>query len=384
MQRPGPSITTPALDAVLTGGLSAVVMAILLAWALAFDGNVSFVQGEWITVLILVNATHFTVSYKILYVSREEILGNPWSTMYVPALLVGSLVVAATTTHRDWIVEHLVLLSSVYLAWHYTGQAWGMVSAFSRILGDRLHRRPSGSRSAPGMRILLFAARALRLLGSIPSGRTGSRPRRYDPSIYGVVFQGIAVFAAGASSRSRAAPPPTSRSATRRGNRRSRSARDRCRGSPSTSGIPFWYFVPGGFPVGPTLPRSPVPGLPACGWKRTRYANRGERADFPHRDRGPPRRSSSARLLVAGALFAPRTAPDGLMLALGDGWWSSRTGRSWSFRDSSAASSRSTTISWTGAIWKLQQPQGPTASCSATSDGSRRRLDCARSERRSR
>ena len=73
MSETAPAITTRTLDLVLTGGLSALAMGLLLAWAVAFDGSLEFVNGDWIALLILVNAPHFMASYRLLYVSREQI-----------------------------------------------------------------------------------------------------------------------------------------------------------------------------------------------------------------------------------------------------------------------------------------------------------------------
>ena len=153
------AITTPALDLVLTGGLSILAMGLLLAWGFGFDGPVQFVAGDWITLMILVNATHFMASYRLLYVSRDQILGNRWSAIYVPLGLLAVFATAALGVEREWIVSNLIFGSSVYLAWHYTGQAWGMVSSFSRIMGveytatERLCIR-SGMRSLLALHVL--------------------------------------------------------------------------------------------------------------------------------------------------------------------------------------------------------------------------------------
>ncbi|MGY8736471.1 MAG: hypothetical protein ACKVIW_03010 [bacterium] len=75
MQAHSPSITTPTLDLVITGGLSIFAMGGLLLWSAVWDGSLDFVDGDWIVLMVLINATHFMASYRLLYVSREEVLG---------------------------------------------------------------------------------------------------------------------------------------------------------------------------------------------------------------------------------------------------------------------------------------------------------------------
>lgn len=238
MPRTAPSITTPTLDVVMTGGLSVVAMGALLAWAFLFDGPVDFVDGDWITLLILINATHFAASYRLLYVSRAEILGNRWSAIYVPAALLAILLAAALTAQREWIVANLVFASSIYLAWHYTGQGWGMVSAFSRIHGVELtpiERRCIRS----GMRTLLVLHVLFALSGRYPPA-SWIAPEDYV-RLYGFAFQGVVLVAGGTL----VAGAWAFWHAHRRGPR-----------IPVRAVLPwlalylwypFWYYVPGGF-----------------------------------------------------------------------------------------------------------------------------------------
>ena len=213
-------------------------MGLLLAWGFGFDGPVQFVAGDWITLMILVNATHFMASYRLLYVSRDQILGNRWSAIYVPLGLLAVFATAALGVEREWIVSNLIFGSSVYLAWHYTGQAWGMVSSFSRIMGveytatERLCIR-SGMRSLLALHVLYA------LSGRLPP-KEWIAPSTYV-QIYGVAFQlvvGLAVASliAGAWAY--------------------QSARGRGQAVPVRAVLPwlalyfwypFWYFVPGGF-----------------------------------------------------------------------------------------------------------------------------------------
>jgi hypothetical protein len=233
-----PAIATPAVDLLATGGLSILAMGALLAWAFLFDGSLDFVAGDWIVLLILINSTHFMASYRLLYVGRDEILESRWSAIYVPALLLAILAWAALGSQREPIVENLVLASSIYLAWHYTGQAWGMVSAFGRIL-DIDFTRTERLCIRSGMRMLLVLHVLFALSGRYPPA-DWIAPKTYV-QLYGVVFQIVVALAvvsllAGAfayhGARSRAGHLPLRVV------------------SPWLAlylWYPFWYFVPGGF-----------------------------------------------------------------------------------------------------------------------------------------
>lgn len=233
-----PSITTPTVDVVMTGGLSIAAMVAILAWSFATGRQADFVDGEWLVPMILLNATHFTVSYRLLYVSKEEILGNRWSAIYVPAALLFVLGLAVAGIERAWIVGNLVFASSVYLAWHYTGQAWGMVSAFSRILGlDYTTWERHCIRG--GMRILLALHVLYALAGRLPPA-DWIEPERYV-AIYHAAFQTIVVVAAA----SLLAGAGAFWSAGRRAGRLP--FRVVFPWLALYVWYPFWYFVPGGF-----------------------------------------------------------------------------------------------------------------------------------------
>lgn len=238
MAERAPSITTPLLDLFTTGGLSIFAMGALLAWAFVSGDSLAFVDGDWLVFLILVNSPHFMASYRLLYVSRQEILENRWSAIYVPLMLLAILAWAAIGPARVFIVQNLILASSIYLAWHYTGQAWGMVSSFSRILGvDYTGRERLCIRS--GMRALLALHVLFALSGRLPPVEWIA-PATYARA-YGVVFQivcglvGVSLFAGAWAYYSA----------------RSRGQRIPLRAILPWLALyfwyPFWYFVPGGF-----------------------------------------------------------------------------------------------------------------------------------------
>ncbi|MEZ4278911.1 MAG: hypothetical protein R3F21_04730 [Myxococcota bacterium] len=232
------AITTPFWDAFLTGGVSIVGMSAVFAYLLIAGRPIAFSDADWIALTILVNSTHFMASYRLLYSSRAEIAAHRWSTIGVPALLLGTLVGAAFIPARDTIYAWLVLLSSIYLAWHYTGQAWGMVSVFGRLAAiDFTPRERFLIRF--GLRMLLALHVLYALAGRLPP------PAWIAPAtwirLYGWAFQGVCAlaaisFAAGAFAFVAA---------------RRRHGRLPLRIVLPWASIylwyPFWYFIPGGF-----------------------------------------------------------------------------------------------------------------------------------------
>jgi hypothetical protein len=159
------SIISPAIDLACCGGLSLVAFTLFLGYRLTLGIQTPdrFDLGEITLVAALVNWPHFMASYRLLYSSRVQITRHKWASIGVPAVLLGVMAVALATpgsqepgklfvNPRIGLV--LMLVSHLYLAWHYTGQAWGMVAAFAYVDGirmDETERRMIRS----GMRLLL-------------------------------------------------------------------------------------------------------------------------------------------------------------------------------------------------------------------------------------
>jgi len=79
---------------------------------------------------------HFPASYRMVYRTRASIRAHPWAAIYVPILLVACCIAAIIAS--QWTpapISALLTVSSSYLAWHYTGQAWGMIATFTHIAG---------------------------------------------------------------------------------------------------------------------------------------------------------------------------------------------------------------------------------------------------------
>ncbi|MFO0688939.1 MAG: hypothetical protein U0900_09535 [Myxococcota bacterium] len=238
MSRSRAAITTPFWDAWLTGGLSILGMGSILVWVLFFGGQLELADADWIALTILINSPHFLASYRILYASKEAIGAHRWSTLYVPAVLLAILVLAAASPRRDLVYAQLVFLSSIYLAWHYTGQAWGMVAVASRLAGVDFTARERAM-----IRLGLWTLLALHVLYAL-AGRLP--PASWiEPAtwirLYGWVFYGICGLAVASLFVGGAAFAAAHR----------RTGRLPARAVLPWLAIhlwyPFWYFVPGGF-----------------------------------------------------------------------------------------------------------------------------------------
>ena len=133
--REPPSIISPFVDSLATGGLSLLVLVPLLVLGRTDVLLLSVGVQAWIGALV--NMPHFLASYRMVYRTRDSIRAHPWAAIYIPTLLlcacVGSVIASRWT---DIPVSALLTISSSYLAWHYTSQAWGMVATFTHLDGN--------------------------------------------------------------------------------------------------------------------------------------------------------------------------------------------------------------------------------------------------------
>lgn len=166
------AILTPELDLLLVGGLW-----ILVALPLLIGGVPELLAGSragealfWLTWLI--NVPHFMASYRLLYGSREQVRRHPWAAFYVPGLLAAWCVAAAVLAGRGDLRLLVALqgVSGIYLAWHYTGQAWGMMAVFAHVDGFTWSARER-TLLRLGLRLLLawHVGWFLRITGQTPA-----------------------------------------------------------------------------------------------------------------------------------------------------------------------------------------------------------------------
>jgi len=132
--RANPSILSPLLDLLCVGGLSLIVFIPLL---LSGRTDLVFIgAGAQAWLATVINMPHFMASYRIVYRSREMILRHRWASIYVPTILLVYIAVALWEAQTSPVlVVILVSVGSAYLAWHYTGQVWGMMASFAYLGG---------------------------------------------------------------------------------------------------------------------------------------------------------------------------------------------------------------------------------------------------------
>jgi hypothetical protein len=149
------AILTPTVDLLLAGGLSLVVFVPLLLTG-ASD-LVMVGAGTQAVIATAINMPHFMASYRIVYRSREMILRHKWASIYVPLIMLGYMAATiweAQGSDHPLLATIFIAVSSAYLAWHYTGQVWGMMASYAAIAGtgfDKTERVLIRS----GLRILL-------------------------------------------------------------------------------------------------------------------------------------------------------------------------------------------------------------------------------------
>jgi len=103
--------------------------------------------GHILILQALINWPHFMASYRLLYSPVSNVKKHPFATIYVPVLLIvlasiaiftGQGVQANTLYVNQTLVYFFWLGAAFYLAWHYTGQAWGMVCSFAFLAGVKM------------------------------------------------------------------------------------------------------------------------------------------------------------------------------------------------------------------------------------------------------
>ena len=88
--------------------------------------------GAQAWVATAINMPHFMASYRLVYRDRQTILQHRWASIYTPILLL--IAVAAAILEAQYSTAGVVVIISIasaYLAWHYTGQVWGMMASYA-------------------------------------------------------------------------------------------------------------------------------------------------------------------------------------------------------------------------------------------------------------
>lgn len=125
---------SPIIDILCVGGLSLIVFIPLL-----LSGRSDLViigAGAQAWVATLINMPHFMASYRIVYRSREMILRHKWASIYVPSILFFYTLLAIWEAQYSTVLLIIfVAVAGAYLAWHYTGQVWGMMASYAYLDG---------------------------------------------------------------------------------------------------------------------------------------------------------------------------------------------------------------------------------------------------------
>lgn len=147
------SILSPVIDFLLVGGLSIIVFTPLLLM-----NRVDLIMigaGAQALLAGFINMPHFMASYRLVYRDRESILKHKWASIYVPAILLVYIGIALWEAQSSTaLVIVLITVSSTYLAWHYTGQVWGMMASYG-YLGGVTFDKTERFLVRTGLRILL-------------------------------------------------------------------------------------------------------------------------------------------------------------------------------------------------------------------------------------
>ncbi len=122
------AITTPWLDVFCVGGFSFLLVPVFFA-----VGPEVFFE-RLLILTIAINMPHFIASYRLLYQRREMVERYRWAAIYVPVGLLTYAAMSMALLPMTVLPVYLLLVASgVYLAWHYTGQAWGMMASFAYL-----------------------------------------------------------------------------------------------------------------------------------------------------------------------------------------------------------------------------------------------------------
>ena len=158
LSRPVAAILSPTLDFLFVGGLSLLVFIPML-----LSGTADLLMvgvGTQAVLATVINMPHFMASYRIIYRSREMIMRHKWAAIYVPAILLVYIVVAVwEAQYSVFMVTILVTVSGTYLAWHYTGQVWGMMASYAHLAGTARRSRVAAMKAHNDWKTLRSARR---------------------------------------------------------------------------------------------------------------------------------------------------------------------------------------------------------------------------------
>ncbi len=141
-----PAIISPPVDLLCCGGFSILMIIGFLVYAQFLPSEVAHgLNFQYLIIgTVLVNSPHFMASYRLLYWSKIDIRQHLLASTYIPTLLVICGLIAVFTATDGYtnkvIVDIVTAIAAYLLAWHYTGQVWGMTASFLYISGIRIDK----------------------------------------------------------------------------------------------------------------------------------------------------------------------------------------------------------------------------------------------------
>ena len=145
-----PAIISPSVDMACGGALSAGAIGgfFIYASGQAAEWGQQIDVGEIMLTNILINWPHFLASYRILYRTRTNVKNHPWVAVVLPSILLAMFVFGVCTADQNspemaglanqTMIDVLFPIAVIVLAWHYTGQSWGMTCSFAFLGGVRM------------------------------------------------------------------------------------------------------------------------------------------------------------------------------------------------------------------------------------------------------
>ncbi|MFN7134778.1 MAG: hypothetical protein ACK4N5_22050, partial [Myxococcales bacterium] len=129
------AMTVPWFDALCVGGASILFLAAValfdIPWCSESWGDAVFALG------VALNQPHIIGSYALVYENRASVQRYWKVGLLVPALLLAYLVAIAVLLPASRVSLLVSLPVNFLLAWHYTGQSWGMMASFGHLSGLR-------------------------------------------------------------------------------------------------------------------------------------------------------------------------------------------------------------------------------------------------------
>lgn len=128
---------SPTTDLMCVGLGSIIVLAPLVLFG--HEGILGIVPNftAALAMTIVLNMAHFMASYRILYRTKANILRHKWAAIIVPSGLIAYLLYALQQIESNPTLFDIVKFGpAIYLAWHYTGQVWGMMATYGHLSGQ--------------------------------------------------------------------------------------------------------------------------------------------------------------------------------------------------------------------------------------------------------